>query len=147
MTDTCGFLSPEWSVSLCPSAIPLTAYGPMAAAAAAAVVRGAQNQLYYGCCMIFYFQILRFVKLFPLVKYFLSVWDICLLSVARRFHPVTRRVPGRQQPWANGRPLCSSQSGFSQQLHQCGKPRPQHGVRTWTWGRYSQTYRHIHKHL
>ncbi|CAM4546560.1 unnamed protein product [Leuciscus chuanchicus] len=30
------------------TAIPLTAYGPMAAAAAAAVVRGAQNQLYYG---------------------------------------------------------------------------------------------------
>lgn len=72
----CGFLS------LCPSAIPLTAYGPMAAAAAAAVVRGAQNQLYYGCCMIFYFQILKFVKLFPLVKYLPSVWNICLLCVA-----------------------------------------------------------------
>ncbi|XP_025893523.1 RNA-binding protein Musashi homolog 1 isoform X2 [Nothoprocta perdicaria] len=92
------------------TAIPLTAYGPMAAAAAAAaVVRGTGN------C---HFPAQRCVPL-------------------RRFYPQPHRwISGHHQPRANGRAVRSRQPGFrSEQLHQRRQSSPEH--RLWSQPRGS----------
>ncbi|XP_035196655.1 RNA-binding protein Musashi homolog 1 isoform X2 [Oxyura jamaicensis] len=101
------------------TAIPLTAYGPMAAAAAAAaVVRGTGN-----------------CHLPPGAGggTGLRFWDLhsVVLPPPPRFHPQShRRISGHHQPRADGRALRSRQPGLGgQQLHQRCQPGPEHRLR------------------
>lgn len=111
---------------LYPSAIPLTAYGPMAAAAA--VVRGmcAGKKLWQNKSIF-----LDNNKMFT-----------AALCLCHRRHPFTHSwLPGHKQPRTNGWPLCRSQSGLrSQQLHQCCQPCPQHRVRTQSRGKVTHPF-------
>lgn len=116
------------------SAIPLTAYGPMAAAAAAAaVVRGTGN-----CCLPTQWEALMAFR--NLGAGLLGGWGgkatilssspASFASSCRLYPKPHRWFPGYYQSWPNGRALWSSQSGVgSQQLHQRSKSCPKY----WLW--------------